>query len=201
MRATRISTAGRAGSSFSRKGSTWSVTMGCNSRGGPGSRREVRCGGGAVRAGRQIQPGRGAIGIGQDDGFRGALGLPPIARAHGHVTPGEALFDGGHHRFIVDQCEAQQFGDRFAGEVIGGRAQSAGDQHHIGPAKGLGHRLANGIAIRHGDLALDPQAERKKRLADKLEMGVEDAAEEEFRAGIEDFDAHGLGRDDEEISS
>jgi hypothetical protein len=44
--------------------------------------------------------------------------------------------------------------------------------------------------IRHGDLALDGVAEVGESAAEPLLMGVEHASEQQFAAGVDEFDIH-----------
>ena len=91
----------------------------------------------------------------------------------------------------MHEFEAEPFADDFARDVVGRRAEPAGDEDDFRARRGLGESLADHVAIGHRDLPGDAQAERKQRLGEKFEVGVEDIAEQQLGAGIDDFDAHG----------
>ena len=129
--------------------------------------------------------------IRQDHRLAGALRLAGIARAHLQSAPGKTRPDRLHHRLVVDHLQPEQFRHGFARDVIRRRPEPAGDEHDFRASERLGQRVANArAAIRHRDLPFEPQPERKERLGKNARMRVEDAAEQQFGAGIEDFDAH-----------
>ena len=96
-----------------------------------------------------------------------------------------------HHFLVVLEREAEEIGGDVAGEIVGRRAEAAGDEHDVGAAEGFAEAVADGVAVGDGSLALDAQAEGKEFLGEQDEVGIGDAAQHEFGAGIEDFDAHG----------
>ena len=86
---------------------------------------------------------------------------------------------------------AQHLRDDFPRDVIAGGTESTGDEDHVAARKGLGQDRANFISVGDRRLALHPQAELKEFLTKVGRVGVHDLAEEQFRAGVDDFEAHG----------
>ena len=67
---------------------------------------------------------------------------------------GKEGFDRSECRFVGDQLNAENFSRSFAGDIIAGRTESAGDDDHITALHRLTHREVNGLAVRDGGLAL-----------------------------------------------
>ena len=85
----------------------------------------------------------------------------------------------------------QHPGDPFPRDVVRGRAEAAGGNYEVRPAKRDLYRLANRLRrIRHRLLSCQDVAGIGQGLAQPLLVGVEDAAKQQLRAGIDEFDLH-----------
>ena len=94
------------------------------------------------------------------------------------------------HAFIELHRQAEKLGGRFASEIIIGRPQAAGDQHHVRPLRRLRNRHADHRAIRHDGLPRHLDAQRRQTLADPRRVRIHRVPEEEFCASINKFDSH-----------
>jgi len=137
--------------------------------------------------------------------------VPPLVKAAPDAVilvltdPPEPLIDvtrhlAGHDRVIgtstyLDSLRFRvHLGERFAGEVVGGRAQPAGGDDHGGAGKSLADSLGDVAAgVGHGGLAGDHQAEVGELAGEPLGMGVEGAAQHQFAAGVDELDVHARG--------
>ena len=142
----------------------------------------------------QGQAGGGAVGIGEDGGAFGDHGLDLDIGGHGTAARGKELFDPGEGGRVEDQFAAEGMGGKLAGEVVAGGAEAAGDEDEIGTAQ----RLAEGgldarAVVGDAHLAGDFVAEVGELAAKPLLVGVEDAPDQEFGAGVDEFDAHFQG--------
>ena len=87
----------------------------------------------------------------------------------------------------------QHLGNPFPRDVVRGRAEAAGGDYEVRPAKRDLYRLANRLrSIRHRLLSCQDVAGIGQGLAQPLLVGVEDAAKQQLRAGIDEFDLHSL---------
>ena len=141
--------------------------------------------------GRQVEAGCGAVLVGQHRGLGRAQRLEPDPRAQGQTAPGKALRDGAHDFLVMHESEPQPVGHHIAGDVVRRRPEPAGHEQDLRARRRLDQRLADDQPIRNGDLPSDPQPERKERLGEEPQVGVEDVAEQQLGPGIDDFDVHG----------
>ena len=107
----------------------------------------------------------------------------------------KAFADLLENGFVVAQRTAGQFRDDFPGNVVRSRTQTAGHENDIASGGGFLDRHANGIAVWYSRLLLHSQSKRKKLLGEKREVGVDHAAEKEFRARVQDFNARDRAHD------
>ena len=63
--------------------------------------------------------------------------------------------------------QAEKLGGDFPGDIVSGRAEAAGDDNDIRARQGLHQRLADGLAIRDGDLPGDSKAQGEKFLPEE----------------------------------
>ena len=100
--------------------------------------------------------------------------------------------DGREATVGITKYAAEQLGDQIAREVVGSRAESAGDEDDVRAAKTFANGLLDGGAfIGDGDLAGDSVTGVGELAAEPLLMRVEDEAEHQFAAGIDDFNVQG----------
>jgi hypothetical protein len=98
--------------------------------------------------------------------------------------------DRGHDRWVVAHLQAQKLSRYFPCDIVGRWPEATGNENDFGMFQRVAKRSANRGPVRHRDLPLDAQPERKDLSRDEREMGIEDVAEEKFRAGIKDDCLH-----------
>ena len=137
------------------------------------------------------QSGCGAVQVGKHPRARGNQCFHARARGHRPVARNKKVFDAFGDRSVFDQRFAEQLGDQIAREVVGCGAKSAGGDDEVGAGQRFTHGLLDiRTRVRHGDLPADGVAEVGQAAAKPLLMGVEDAAQQEFTAGVDEFDDH-----------
>jgi hypothetical protein len=117
-------------------------------------------------------------------------GLPKHALVYGDVSACEPFSDRADHRFVEYQAEAEQLRGDFARHVIRRRSETACDQKDVAARKGIEQRPTNGRPVRNGRLSGNPKSERKKLLTEIGQVGICHTAEQQFGAGVKDFDVH-----------
>ncbi len=125
-------------------------------------------------------------------------GLLGVAGGHGPATAGIARFDGGEPVREQGERLAEGFGRRLGGEIVGGGAEPAAHQHHLGAAGALcQHGLQVLEVVPHGNAAAHLPALLQQQGAQPGGVGVHHQARHYFVSGADDFDAHGglLGAD------
>ena len=109
------------------------------------------------------------------------------------VPSGKDTADVLEDRQVGVQRKSKHLGDQVPRHVVGGGPESTGRDDQIGPAEALGDGLADSDrGVGHGDLAGDGEAGIGKAATEPLLMGVQDAAQHQLGAGIDDFDLHGF---------
>lgn len=141
----------------------------------------------------QHQAGGGPGVVGKDVGAAGHLGLPGDDRVRHAAPGGEVGLDLAEDGRIGVQGKAEEGGGGLPRHVVGGRSQAAGDQHQVGAGEGLGQRGLDVGPVRDGHLALHPDAQGEEFLGQPGQVGVHDVAQEQLRAGVEDFRFHSEG--------
>jgi hypothetical protein len=103
----------------------------------------------------------------------------------------EHLVDRREDAFVEMERTLQHLRNDFPSDVVARRTQSARDEDHVAAGECLGQDRADLIAIGDRRLALHPQAKLEEFLPEVGRVRVHDFAEEQFRAGVDDFEAHG----------
>ena len=93
-------------------------------------------------------------------------------------------------RSRLNQAEAEQLRSDLTRHVIRRRSEAAGNQKDVATAESIEQRSANSRAIRNRRLSAIRRPSGKELLTEIGEVGVGDAAKQQFRAGIEDLDVH-----------
>jgi hypothetical protein len=88
------------------------------------------------------------------------------------------------------QFQVEQISRDFTGDVIRGGTESAGDENYFGLGQRSLDRLADRVTVGNGDLALNPQAKRENFPSDEPQMRIQNVAEEQLGAGIDDDHTH-----------
>src|ERR1700726_1234436 len=108
----------------------------------------------------------------------GHIGLPGRAIGHLESPRLKALADSLENRIVILQRPASQFGHYFPGDIVRGRAESAGYENDIASDCGFTNCVPNRAAIGYGQLPLHPQPNRKELLGEKTKVGIDDTAEQ-----------------------
>ena len=99
--------------------------------------------------------------------------------------------DAGAGFGVFFQGEIKQLGDTLAGEVVTGGAKAASDDDEFGAGDGFADGGLDGFAgVGHGLLMGECIAGARELLGEPMVVGVEDAPNEEFAAGVDEFHAH-----------
>ena len=109
----------------------------------------------------------------------------------GRLARGKVLFDPGEGGGVENQFPAKDFGGDVASEVVAGGAQPAGGDERSARANASWRAswICAGV-VGDTNLAGNLVAQVGQFAAKPLLMGVEDAPDEEFGAGVDQFDAH-----------
>jgi hypothetical protein len=111
------------------------------------------------------------------------------------MARGEEMPDAGKCGRVEDELSAEDLRDNIAGEVVAGGAETAGGDDQIRPCQGLAESVLDlpGV-VRDTNLAGNFPAQVGKLAAKPLLVGVENTADQEFGAGIDQFNVHEQGR-------
>lgn len=151
-----------------------------------------RCGGTKAAGWNLNEQARGgAVWIGEDLGAARDEGLNPGLGRHETLAGGEELFNVLEERGILAELGAGELGDERASEIIARGAEPAGDQDEIGPGQSLAEGVVDRLGVvGDGSLPGESVAEGGELAGDPLGVGVEDGAQHEFAAGINELDDH-----------
>ena len=87
--------------------------------------------------------------------------------------------------------QIQQLGDALAGEVVTGGTKTAGDDDELGTGDGFADGGLDGFTgVGYGLLMGECVPQKHELLGKPMVVGVEDAPNEEFTAGVDEFHAH-----------
>ena len=119
--------------------------------------------------------------------------LHPRRFRHRTFPPREERFDARENFWIRTQRPIEKFSDQVAGTIVGSRTESAGSNYEDGTRE----RFANGgLNIRrsvvNGNLASDDVTAFRKFTAKPLLVRIEDVAEHQLAAGVDNFDIHSV---------
>ena len=93
---------------------------------------------------------------------------------------------------VFFERQIEQLGNALAGKVVTGWAKAAGDEDQLGASNGFTCGGLDGVAgVGHGLLMSERVARAGELLGEPMVMGVENAPEKEFAAGVDEFHAHG----------
>ena len=99
--------------------------------------------------------------------------------------------DTGASFGVFFERQIQQLGDALAGEVVTGGTEAAGDDDELGTGDGFADSGLDGFAgVGYGLLMGECVAHTRELLGEPMVVGVEDAPNEEFAAGVDEFHAH-----------
>ena len=99
--------------------------------------------------------------------------------------------DAGTGFGVFFEPQIHQFGDALAGEVVTGGTEAAGDDDELGAGDGFADGDLDGFAgVGYGLLMGECVAHTRELLGEPMVVGVEDAPNEEFAAGVDEFHAH-----------
>ena len=129
--------------------------------------------------------------IAQHGGATGHLGLHKHSFVQGAVAVFEMGGDASTSFGVFFQGEIKQLSDTLAGKVVTGGAKAASDNDEFGADDGFADGGLDGFAcVGHGLLMGEYIAGACELLGEPMVVGVEDAPNEEFAAGVDEFHAH-----------
>ena len=103
----------------------------------------------------------------------------------------EALFDLCDEAGVADEFAPGDLGDNLAGEVVLCGADAARCNHGIGALHGAGEHLAHAAGVvAHHCLVQQVDPQRGQLLCHPSRVGVDDLAQQQFRAYGDDFCVH-----------
>ena len=135
--------------------------------------------------------GGAAVFVLDDGGAVEDVGLLGVVRRHDHLARGEAFVECSEDGIVGMETDAECGSDGFAGEVVFGGAEAAGEDDDVGAGDGdAGGRGEVGKVVADDGLEGDLNAEIVEALGE--EEGVRVLAEwrEHLGAGSNDFSDH-----------
>jgi len=128
--------------------------------------------------------GSAAVAVGQELGAGDDVGLAEVVGGHGHLAGGEALGDGGEDGGVAVEGATEGFGDGFAGEVVLGGAEAAGEEDDVGAGQGDAHGAGEVVEIvAHDCFEGDGDADLVEGLGEIEGIGVLPEGGEHLRSG------------------
>ena len=119
-------------------------------------------------------------------------GLFGIALCHGAATAGVAGGDGGEPLGEEGERLLEGFGCGLSSEVVGGGAEPAAHQHHLGAAGTLlQHRFQVGEVVPHRQTAAHLPPLFQQQGAEPGRVGIYHQPRHYFVSGTDDLDTHG----------
>jgi hypothetical protein len=135
--------------------------------------------------------GGGPAGVLDRLATRGEHGLHGVGRRHGAAPLGEERPDLLEVALLQDQPDAQDGRQRLAGQVVGGGAQPARDQHQVRQLRrATDLPLERLYVVSHRDVRDDLHADFGQPLRQPGGVGVHGLAERQFVAHAEDDGVH-----------
>src|SRR2546423_7728896 len=105
---------------------------------------------------RQIEAGRAAMFVRQNHRAFRDVGLARYAVRELESTTGRPFLDRPQNRRIMFQFQAEQIRRGLARDVVRRRAETTSDEDDVRAFQRFGDRMTYRLAIRNGDLTLDP---------------------------------------------
>ena len=122
------------------------------------------------------------------------VGLLGVVRRHGHAARGEALVERGEDVGVAAELEAEGGGDGFAGEVVFGGAEAAGEEDDVGAGDARSAALVRCSRLSPTMVLKATWTPRSLRPLGEVErVGVLPEGREHLRAGGDDFSDHDRG--------
>jgi hypothetical protein len=95
--------------------------------------------------------------------------------------------------FVTHKFFAEQLRNQVTRDVVGSRAEPAGDDHQIRAGQGFSDGLLDvARRVRHGNLPRDDVAKIGEPAAEPLLVRVQNAAQQKFAASVYQFNFHAL---------
>ena len=145
----------------------------------------------AVDGGVEELAGGAALWVLEDGGAFEDVGLLGVVGRHHHLARGEALVERGEDGGVAAKRDAECGGDGFAGEVVFGGAEAAGEEDDVG----AGDRDAGGSGevieiVADDGLEGDLDAEIVELGGEEERVGVLPVRREHLGAGCDNFCLH-----------
>ena len=133
-------------------------------------------------------PRRGAVAVVQHDGVLDHERLAPVDRRHRDAARGEAGFEPGDDRRILNQRPPDRASDGLARHVVVGRAQAPGQHDQVGARQRVRDDAGQRVdAIADDVLGADADAEPGQAVGDGQRVGVETRRHQQLAADRHDL--------------
>ena len=152
-----------------------------------------RAGLGGVEDGVEPLAGGAAVGVFEEDGAVEDVGLFGVVGGHGDLAGGESLVERGEDGGVGAEVDVECGGGGFAGEVVFGGAEAAGEDDDVGAGDGDGGGAGEVREVVADDgLEGDLYAEVVEAVGEVEGVGVLTVGREHLGAGSDDFSDHGV---------
>ncbi len=135
--------------------------------------------------------GGAAVVVFEDGGAVEHVGLLGVVGRHGHLARGEALVELSEDGGVGMKLDVERGGGGFAGEVVFGGAEAAGEDDDVGAGDGdAGGAGEVGEVVADDGLEGDLNAEIVEAVGEEEGVGVLPEGREHLGAGGDDFSDH-----------
>jgi hypothetical protein len=111
------------------------------------------------------------------------IGLASIVRRHGSTSRLEETGDLFDQRFVTNEFNAHDFGNRFSGDVVLGWPKATANNDSIGPSQCSSKRTDNaGMVVANNLMEVTVDANSGHLLTKPRSVRVGDLAKQQFRA-------------------
>ena len=139
----------------------------------------------------EVLRGGAAVLVVEDGGAVEDVGLLGVVGRHDHLACGEAFVERGEDGVVGVEVDAECGGDGFAGEVVFGGAEAAGEDDDVGAGDGdEGGAGEVGEIVADDGLEGDLDAEIVEAVGEVEGVGVLAEGREHLGAGCNDFSDH-----------
>ncbi len=138
-----------------------------------------------------LEPGRGADRVRDRLTPVGDIGLAQVVLRHVPDPGAEHLGDRLRELVVTHQRDTHELCDRIAGQVVLGRAETAADEHGVGPLELIAQRGDDaGLVVADRAMLERVDARRRELFPDPRTVRVDDLTEQQLGADREDLTPH-----------
>ncbi len=139
----------------------------------------------------EVLAGGAAVGVGEDGGAGEDVGLLGVVGRHDDLAGGVALVEVGDDGVVAVELEVEGCGDGFAGEVVFGGAEAAGEEDDVGAGDGDADGGGEvGEVVADDGFEGDGDAEVVESLGEVEGVGVLAEGRQHLGADGDDFSDH-----------